>query len=226
MEPCRAAINKVWTGEGGRREGKVPLRCGPREEDAVSGTEAQASTYPGSDPHSEAGAQPAPSSRRRRSRSSSSLPPPAERSDTHDAAPPPRLSSCSPPGSAPTCTEPRPERHGEGKGAAGARPPSPFMPAGGGRGRGGPGAAPIRHAPAPPGWAGGAPRVGRAGVRGGGTRGREPSSGWRLCGRAPVPAPHVPGKTVLSVLFHVNRGSAEAETPRGKRANPGTAAEL
>lgn len=40
----------------------MPLRCGQREEDAVRGTEAQASVYPGSDSHSEAGTQLAPSS--------------------------------------------------------------------------------------------------------------------------------------------------------------------
>lgn len=40
MEPSRAATNKGWTGGGGRKGGKVPLRRDAREKDAVSSTKA------------------------------------------------------------------------------------------------------------------------------------------------------------------------------------------
>lgn len=88
---------------------------------------------------------------------------------------------------------------------------------------------------AAPAAAGGQRRRAGKGQRGGSAAARArgarspPRAGTRAvrwpCSRAPVPAPHAPGETVLSVLFGINRGSTEAETPRGKRANPGTAAE-
>lgn len=231
----------------------MPLRCGQREEDAVRGTEAQASVYPGSDPHSEAGTQLAPSSSPVKAGGlvQRLIPPTASRALGH-----PRR------GAAPEALlpQPSPDRH----------PPA--------QSRGPNGTAKVRERPAPArlplscrpaeGAGGAAPasglllsatprprQVGREELREGRPRGRgwaEPEcgegrrgasaaaraggagsplragtgAGWWLCGRAPLPARYVPWETVLSVLFDVNRGSTEAETPRGKRANSGTAAEL